>query len=298
MLCVARLSRAIRIGSSGCCCNCSSGIVRIIDLSLCQLGKDCTVLLRHEGCELYRGLLRITCGRADGYTLMDVTVKTDRLIVTGTGCNGILQGRCKGFLQEGTDVVVQEDRAKVQHILLNDSISGQLALSNLHRLEGRCDLLSDLGINVTPYGSLDSMVIEDPSGQIGHRLEIDLGKKRMLLYKVLIHVLNDGHRHDLIIQETSIDLLRVALLAGLDDLLIVSLFRSSQLTEAPLCKDVPVTIGRLKVSLDGGSNGLTELVKCSLDDLRCGVFSVECSLQSSCCICNHRIRFKHFLSSL
>ena len=229
---------------------------------------------------------------------MDVTVKANGHVMTGATDNGIFQCHCKGFLQECADVVVQEGRTKVQHVLLDDSVCTQLALCDLNCTECRCDLLRDLAVDSSPRCSLHRMVIEDPSGQILDRLEVDLCKQRMLCNKIFVDILNDGSGHDLITEQACISLYRIPGLTCINESLIELGFFSSQLTETTLCKDVSVTIGRLKVSQDSCGNGLSKLLKGSLHNFRCGILSVECSLKGCGSFCNHRILSQHFLNLL
>ena len=118
----------------------------------------------------------------------------------------------------------------------------------------------------------------------------------MLCKEILVDILNDGGGHHLVTEQACIGLYRILALAGLNECLVVLVFLSGQLTEATLCKDVSVTVCGFKVSLNSCSDRLSELLKRTLHDFRCGVFRIKCSLKGCCSFCNHRILSQHFLN--
>ena len=119
------------------------------------------------------------------------------------------------------------------------------------------------------------------------------GEKRVLLAEILEDVLDDGVRHDLIIQKAVIDLLRVLLLASVDKGLVVLGLLGGQLAEVALSEDTDVAVRGLEVRLYGRRDRLSEFVKGRLNDVLARAF-FEGLLELRRGLPDHCVLSKHF----
>ena len=138
------------------------------------------------------------------------------------------------------------------------------------------------------------MITQDPSCEILYTLEVNGCQKRMLCLEILVHILNDGHRHYLVIQK-AIHGLDCLLLTGLDQCLIEALLFRSELSETSLHQDLLITMSRLIVCQYCSCNGIAKALKrCfNLSSFRC--FCCKYVSQFSSCILYHRILSKHVI---
>ena len=138
------------------------------------------------------------------------------------------------------------------------------------------------------------MIGQDPSCEILYTLEVNSCQKRMLCLEILVHILNDGHRHYLIVQQ-AIHGLDCLLFPGLDQSLIEALFLRSEYSESSLHQDLLISMSRLIVCQYCSSNGIAKALKrCfNLSSFRC--ICCEYVSQFSSCILYHRILSKHVI---
>ena len=173
-------------------------LVEVSLITKLSLGKstlqDSTISLRIKSIESYRSLLAVSV-ITDCDIVTNYTVKADRFILTSTCDDSLLQSNADGFYQEHSDIVIQECRSKLKHVLLNLRECRQLILCDLNSSECFINLLGDSSIDRTPYSCICSTVRKDPSGEIAYIDVVNCLQERMSILYFSVHILQDGHRH-------------------------------------------------------------------------------------------------------
>nr|DAF27110.1 MAG TPA: hypothetical protein [Caudoviricetes sp.] len=202
-----------------------------------ELGHERAVGGGAEVGHLDGGLGGVAGGGVDARVGGDGAREADGLALdAGAVHDAVLQAAAHGLAHDGADVAVQEGGAELEHVHGDRGEAGELALGEVHLLEGGRDLLGDLAGDGAPHGELARVLVAQPLGEVAGVHDLHHGEQRVLLGEVLHDLVDDGGGHDAVGQlgEVGEGLHGLRGLERVDDALVVALLGAGQLSEPAL----------------------------------------------------------------